>query len=336
MGSYCHGPARFAFPGRNVSHGPFQKAWQAMLSSLILSLIHLQHGGSSHVLLAYMHLGTLVAPSSSSGAYLALFVGMRPLELGASLGMATSHSISLNPSWLHAPLGHNRLPYLEFLRNSNGRDLWPACDNRSALTHYTFSRGNPCSILDCVAHSHSGVVTGSFDLAPVFIGATDHGPIYATVMLSQSGFSDAQFNQQPASSIPQRFRYRFRYSRQTLTDFAAPVDSTTADFHLDGFQIHDRDDASFASLYNSLTRILLPTAASTFQLPSKLNNSPRLRNPTIRLLVREGRRIGSLIFAVMTVPLAVDRFCKRYPWAPPYLSAFLALTRKPKAFAKTP
>ena len=246
MGSYCHCPARFAFP--TCPTAPSRPCYHPRYCHSYIFSMGVRGTISRVIILSYMHLGTLVAPSSSSGACLALFVGMRPLELGASLGMATSHSIPLNPSGLHAPLGPNRLPYLEFPRNSNGRDLWPACDDRSALTHYTFSHGDPCSILDCVAHSHSGVVTGSFDLSPVFIGTTDHGPNHATVMLSQSGFSDAQSNQQPASSSPQRFRYRFRYSRQTLTNFAAPVDNTAADFHLDGFQVHD--DASFASLYN--------------------------------------------------------------------------------------
>jgi hypothetical protein len=73
--------------------------------------------------------------------------------------------------------------------------------------------------------SHSGVTTGSIDNTPVYIGATDHRPISATLMLSQPSLGNALFNEQPAGPQPQRFRYPFRNSRDALATFAASVDS---------------------------------------------------------------------------------------------------------------
>jgi hypothetical protein len=64
---------------------------------------------------------------------------------------------------------------------------------------------------------------------------------------------------------------------------------------------------------NSLTEILLSVADSTLELPSPKTSSPRLRSPTIRLLVRENCRIGRLIFAAKAGPLSLDRLCARNP-----------------------
>jgi hypothetical protein len=106
----------------------------------------------------------------------------------------TLDSVELSGS--HTLPSPNRLPYLDFLRESQGHDLWANHNDRSALTHYTFSCGHSRSILDHVAHSSRGVITGDIDIAPVYIGATDHRPISATLVLSQPELGQAQLHQQ--------------------------------------------------------------------------------------------------------------------------------------------
>ena len=101
-----------------------------------------------------------------------------------------------------------------------------------------------------------------------------------------------------------------------------------ADLPLSNFQVHDDD--SFTFLYDSFSKILLSAASSTFQLPSPPNPCPRLRNQTIRLLVREIRRVGRLIFAAKSEPSALDQLCARCPLGSP-LSHYLLCptTRSP-------
>jgi len=94
-----------------------------------------------------------------------------------------------------APLSPNRVPYLDFLCNSEGLDLWLASPNHSALTHYTFAHGTSCSILDRVAHSNFGILSGFINVAPIYIPATDHCPISATLILSQPSVGNSQFLQ---------------------------------------------------------------------------------------------------------------------------------------------
>ena len=206
---------------------------------------------------------------------------------------------------------------------SNVKIFWLSREERSAHSHFTFSRGPSRSILDRVACSHSGIMQGSIDISPVYIPATDHRPISTTLFLSQAGLGNAVFARYPDSTYSQRYRYPLQNTQATLAAFAASVDDLVADLHLADSDV--QDDASFTLLYNSLTHAFLSAADSNFQLPSAPNPSPRLRSQTIRLLVRETRRIGRLIFAAKTGPSAVAQLCARNPWAPPYLTAFQAL-----------
>ena len=217
----------------------------------------------------------------------------------------------------------NRFPYLDFLRDCNGLDLWQTQPDRSAHTHYTFSRGPSRSILDRVAHSHCGLASASIDTATPYIGATDHRPISATLLLSLSQLGNASLPDHPSPPDPQRWCYPFKDTRKTLADFAASVDALVANEQFPNIDVSD--DASFKTLYESLTQTLLSAASSSFQLPSRPPTSPRLRNQTIRLILRELKRIGRLIFATKTGPLAIDHLCFRYPWAPPYITAFRSL-----------
>jgi hypothetical protein len=56
---------------------------------------------------------------------------------------------------------------------------------------YTFSRGSSGAILDRVAHSCSGVTTGSLGIAPVYIPVTDHRPISAARLFTHPGLRNA-------------------------------------------------------------------------------------------------------------------------------------------------
>ena len=243
----------------------------------------------------------------------------------------TLHSIeSSSPSTHPSP---NHAPYLDFLRHSDGQDLWLSHEDRSALTHYTFSRGTSRSILDRVAHSRAGVLNGSVDVAPVYISATDHRPISATLMLALPGLGNANFIP-PDAPQPRRFRYPSRETRDTLANFAALVDKMVTEHHLSDFRVHN--DTSFDALYDLLTHILLSAASSAFQTPSLPNMSPRLRNQTIRLIVREGHRLGRLIFAAKTGPSAVAQLHARCPWVSAYLTAFHALPHTAAPSANRP
>lgn len=77
--------------------------------------------------------------------------------------------------------------------------------------------------------------------------------------------------------------------------------------------------------YESLTHIILSANDATFDFPSSRFSSPRLRSTTIRLLVRENRQVGRLIYVAKTGPLAFDHLSARFPWTMPYLNAFGAL-----------
>ena len=198
----------------------------------------------------------------------------------------------------------NHGPYLDFLCNTDGSDLWLASPDRSALTQYTFAHGSSRSILDRVAHSHSGIPLGSVDVAPVYIPATDHCAISATLALSLPDVGNSQFSQYPQTTPSPCFRYPSKNSRDTLTTFAAYVDDLISKHHLSGTQVSD--DASFCSLYESLTNILLTAALATFQLPASPSPSLKLGSPTIRLLVCETRRVSCLIFAAKTGPITLQ------------------------------
>ena len=89
-----------------------------------------------------------------------------PPTPGVLLVTATLLGLALHP--LKPLLGTrpNRILYLEIIRLSDGQDLWLTHDDRSALTHDTFSRGTSRSNLDRVIHSHSSVTTGSILVSP--------------------------------------------------------------------------------------------------------------------------------------------------------------------------
>ena len=202
-------------------------------------------------------------------------------------------------------------PYLAFLRDVRGRDLWSAQDNRSAFSHYTYSRGPARSILDRVACSHANILDGSIDIPSVYIDATDHRPICATILLSHPTLGLAHFARPPLPG-PARYRFPYKDTQERLSHFVDLVDSMVADLHLADLQV--TDDASFLSLYNTLSTVLLSSASSTFQLPTLAPIPLRLRNPTIRLLLRENRRLGRLIFAAKAGPTTLRSLCHRYTW----------------------
>jgi hypothetical protein len=127
------------------------------------------------------------------------------------------------------------------------------------------------------------VLTGSLDIALIFIGATDHRPISATLVLSHPGLGDACLRQHPIDTNPQHFCYPAWETHQTLDLFAARVDDLLSD--LDAQDSEVEDDASFTSLYHTLSHALLSAASSTFQLPKPSQPPTCLCSHTIRLIV---------------------------------------------------
>ena len=246
-----------------------------------------------------------------------------PSQAWCLIGDCNLTLTSEESSGSHAPTALNRSSYLEFLWNTHGADLWTAREDRSALTHYTFSRGSSRSILDRAAHSLTGVITGSIDIAPLYVGATDHRPISVSLLLAHPRLGNAFLLSRPTGTHNPRFRYPFRDTRCTLDSFASLVDNMISDRKLADTQVHDDD--SFVSLYHSLTQVLLSAASSTFQVSQPPRPTPRLRNQTIRLILRETRRLGRLIYATRTGPGTLDRLCARYSWALLYVTAFRSL-----------
>ena len=143
--------------------------------------------------------GTLVVHSqllSNSGVCWVSSAAKLRLTRGCVIGDSnlTLHSIESSA----ARPSPNSTPFLDFLRQTNGQDLWLTREDRSALTHYMYSQGASRSIFDHVAHSISAVTDRSIDVPPVYISLTDYRPISATLMLSQPGLGHADFQEHPS------------------------------------------------------------------------------------------------------------------------------------------
>lgn len=194
----------------------------------------------------------------------------------------------------------HRARYLRFLHDTDSTDLWAEFHDRSAIHDYTCKSGSGCSIIDRAIHSNTGVLTGSIEISPGFIGATDHRAIISSIILLPPNADDtysALPNQPYSSFYKPRPHYPKRKEKHRFTDFASRVDEVIAADRLHDIAIDSNE--SFQQLYEGLTKAFDTAAVECFEFP-KIHSSrtPRkVSNTTIRLLVRESRRIGRLICA---------------------------------------
>ncbi|KAK7015290.1 hypothetical protein R3P38DRAFT_3204496 [Favolaschia claudopus] len=83
-------------------------------------------------------------------------------------------------------LTHARRQYADFLRITNGKDLWMEQPDRNATNTFTYKGPFGQSIIDRMAHSTVGVLGGSIAISKVFIPATDPRAIVASIALCAS------------------------------------------------------------------------------------------------------------------------------------------------------
>ncbi|KAF8164191.1 hypothetical protein BJ912DRAFT_823476, partial [Pholiota molesta] len=177
-----------------------------------------------------------------------------------------------------------RLAYNQFLSSTNGVDLWAAQPQHDINSQFTYRPYN---------QSHS-----------------------------LSTIDRAAASQSPTPSYAPRFRFPSRGQKHRFAAFADIVDSTlsTSDFPTSVIT----DDESFQQQYLLLTEILLSAAHEAFVLPTSTSQRKQSKpsNPTIRLILRELKRINRLISALNTIiSSAIDTF-PREPWVSSYFAEF--------------
>ncbi|KAG6822432.1 hypothetical protein H0H92_013905, partial [Tricholoma furcatifolium] len=134
-----------------------------------------------------------------------------------NVSLTSIESISA-PSHGHSP----RDAYRTFLANTYAVDLWSLIPDRHYETHYTFrtlaANNNPESafraraIIDRVATSRVGIVSGDIATLDTFIPCTDHRPIISNIVLTPPDHGHANI---PSEIPPLSYTPRFLYPRKT-------------------------------------------------------------------------------------------------------------------------
>ncbi|KAF8955882.1 hypothetical protein BDZ97DRAFT_1926195 [Flammula alnicola] len=195
--------------------------------------------------------------------------------------------------------------YMDFLNHVDGIDLWsiqPQPNLRTQYTHRGFSSAysgaahcTPCSIIDCVASSHIGVVSGLIETMRAFIPCTDHRPITSCLVLSAPPHSGTPAipEEKPPSSYAPHFCYPSDTFTQIIDEAISSEPSPLANI---------TDDLQFEKRYSSLSQIFISAAHTAFILPTSRTpyRTTKPTNPTIRLVLRENQCINCLIAAMNT------------------------------------
>ncbi|KAF8972557.1 hypothetical protein BDZ97DRAFT_1722685, partial [Flammula alnicola] len=149
---------------------------------------------------------------------------------------------------------------------------------------------------------------------------------YFTFKSFDSNVSDHAQNILPVRTIIDPYSPRFRFpgkgEKEKLTKFSNLVDQQLHSDPINDTEIVD--DASFKLVYDSLTRILLDAASNSFIRPdhSHSNQPPKPSNATIRLILREQRRVNRLIYFTRHLLKTHSPLLSVPIWAQPYLTAF--------------
>jgi hypothetical protein len=130
-----------------VSVSRLSMVWLVMslsLTILTLPFPRLQHVQLSYVSSLSMLPGTPGGPQPTPRQFWGLLTSLcrdAPSQVWCVIGDYNLTLAAVEISGSAAQLSPNRFPYLEFLYNSNGRDLWMTFDDHSVHSHYIFSCG---------------------------------------------------------------------------------------------------------------------------------------------------------------------------------------------------
>ncbi|KAH7904152.1 hypothetical protein BJ138DRAFT_1186017 [Hygrophoropsis aurantiaca] len=222
----------------------------------------------------------------------------------------------------HSP---NRDIYSNFISDTGGIDLWSIQPDRHASNIFTYKGNGGQSIIDRAVHSPFGVLTASVQIPRHFIGATDHRPLLSSlVLLPPSNDTNTFLSSEQSNPLPARFRFPKRNERYRLHQFSQRVDELCTSADLSSAPIIS--ETSFLARYNQLSTFLLRAAEDCFE--KTVFNQPRsakskVSNHIIRLLVRENRRIGRILFALKQHPSYFSHFLSNNLWARHYQSSYL-------------
>ncbi|KAI0072125.1 hypothetical protein K474DRAFT_1701173 [Panus rudis PR-1116 ss-1] len=179
-----------------------------------------------------------------------------------------------------------RMAYLDFLRMSEGYDVWTSQGDAHVPHTYTFANHAVKSILDRLAMSMKGTVAASIRTLHDFIPSTDHLPILASVALAPpiSPISSLCLpTQNPSGQYPPRFRYPRRSEKHRFSTFASSVDAAISEQCLSAREV--TDDASFDFRYQRLTSIMRECGLHVFDVPKQQPSTTRkLTSPAIRMI----------------------------------------------------
>jgi hypothetical protein len=198
-----------------------------------------------------------------------------------------------------------RIHFNNFLRQSNGFDLWSAYPERSRLVDWTCRPRSSAStdggsIIDrivtsssCFLDSEIKVADGYHDFVPM----TDHRAVIGRLILKPPNRVSAQCLHDAPTPILNAPRIKFPPSKDKHL-FQIYRDAT--DIKVERAGLHDRvvtDQVSFNLLYSEITKIINDTAVEVFgtvkRKPRDLHKT--VTNPLIQRLQARSRAIGGAL-----------------------------------------
>ncbi|KAK7048602.1 hypothetical protein R3P38DRAFT_3619413, partial [Favolaschia claudopus] len=218
-----------------------------------------------------------------------------------------------------------RRQYADFLHIANGKDLWMEQPDRNAANTFTYKGPFGQSIIDRMAHSTAGVLGGSIAVSKVFIPATDHRAIVASIALCPPPTWDSHA-EIPAFSTPYydpRSIYPKRGEKHRFKAFSDAVDEAMASENLHASRIED--EVTWTTVYGKLTDIFRDAALSCFEYPKvgAMQGKKRITNPTLQAIIIEIRRTNRLLSAFSSRHLHSPR-CLHENWARTYINTYQA------------
>ncbi|KAG0702051.1 hypothetical protein DFH29DRAFT_789671, partial [Suillus ampliporus] len=191
-------------------------------------------------------------------------------------------------------LSQAQLQYRMFLRDCHAVDVWDAQNDADAALTYTFHNHLGQSVIDRAVHSTD---------AP-----DGQHPVFPSSLTN-------------STNRHVRPLYPKCHERARFIAFSNEVDHQLLLRGLSDASV--ADDSSFDVLYHALTDIICDAASLHFEQPRwltrKQGGTHKILNPTIRILVREGHRLGRLIAA--TRAHRISELAVKAPWVLNYLNA---------------
>ena len=199
----------------------------------------------------------------------------------------------------------SRRHFNNFLRNSNGTDLWSNNPERSRFTDWTCkprSTTDGGSIIDRIVSSTGCFIDSEILIADThldFVPMTDHRPIIGRIVLKppNTGRNPARCVHDTAAPVLNKPRVKFPDSTNKHL-FQVYRDQTDDKIRQAGLHnITITDDVSFDSLYLAITKIVNDTAVDVFGRISrkKRNVHKIITNPLIQQLQGRSRALGGAL-----------------------------------------